>query len=72
MTEYLSCWKAIEFIVEKDGGLTWVGAPRCADKNIRGAIKKAIEEEGRFIPDKYKGQVVRQRMYISFSCIKLN
>ncbi len=72
LTEYLSCWKAIEFVVEKNGELTWIGAPRCANKDIRDAVRKAIEEGDQFVPAKHKGQVVRQRMYVSFSCIKLN
>lgn len=71
ISEWASCWRAIEFVVERDGSLTFIKTPRCSNEGIREAIKKLIESEERFIPAKNHGRIVRQRMFISFSCIKI-
>lgn len=72
INEWASCWRVIEFVVEQNGSLTFIKAPKCANEDIREAMKKMIESEEPFIPAKNRGVIVRQRMYISFSCIKLN
>jgi periplasmic protein TonB len=66
-----SCYKLIQFIVEKDGSLTYIDNDKCLDKGFEKKLKKTINNSPKWNPAILNGQTVRQKNAISFSCISV-
>lgn len=70
--EYATCWRRVEFIVEKNGELTFQACTQCKASDYINEIKEIFSSPlcPKWKPATIQGQAVRQKASWGFSCIK--